>query len=57
MHELEARTTAPYIAQVRLLVGAAMVIFVFTVVVGILNGIDVIDFDRKTILTHERWGG
>jgi hypothetical protein len=56
MDEVEARTTPPYIAQVRLLVGAAMLIFVFTVVVGILNGIDAIDFDRKTILTHVHTG-
>jgi hypothetical protein len=33
-----------------------MVIFVFTVVVGILNGTDIIEFDRKTILTHVHTG-
>ena len=38
--------TAPYASEVRLMLRAALVLFVFTVVVGILNGIDLVDFDR-----------
>src|SRR5918992_1923731 len=33
-----------------------MVIFIFTVVVGIVNGTDIAEFDRKTILTHVHTG-
>lgn len=48
--------TSPYTAQIRLLLGAALALFTFTVVVGILNGTDVVDFDRKALLTHVHVG-
>lgn len=47
-------TTAP--AGVRNLLRAAMMIFVITVVIGILNGIDVWDVPRNTLLTHVHSG-
>jgi hypothetical protein len=53
---IETHRPSAYESQMRLLLGAAMVIFVFTVVVGILNGTDIIEFDRKTILTHVHTG-
>ena len=34
------------------MLGSALVLFVWTVVIGILNGVDVIDFDHKVLLTH-----
>ncbi len=48
--------TAPYGREVRLMLRAALALFVFTVLVGILNGIDLVDFDRKTLLTHVHAG-
>ena len=41
-----------YDREVRVMLGSALVLFVWTVVIGILNGVDVVDFDRKTLLTH-----
>lgn len=46
----------PFRREVALLFQAALLIFVFTVVVGILNGTDAVDFDQKTILTHVHTG-
>ena len=46
----------PYRSQIRLLLGTALVMFVFTVVIGILNGTDLVDFDRKVLLTHVHVG-
>lgn len=48
--------TSPYGRDVRLMLRAALVLFVFTVVVGILNGTDLVDFDHKTLLTHVHAG-
>ena len=48
--------THPYRAQIRLLLATALVLFVFTVVIGILNGTDIVDFDRKVLLTHVHVG-
>lgn len=39
-----------------LLLRAALAFFVFTVVVGILNGTDAIDFGHKTLMTHVHAG-
>lgn len=35
---------------------AAMLVFTYTVAIGILNGTDVVDFDRKTLLSHVHAG-
>lgn len=42
--------------QHRWLFGAAMLVFLLTIVVGILNGLDLVDFDRNTLLTHVHAG-
>jgi hypothetical protein len=42
--------------EVRLLLQVAMVVFVWTVGIGILNGTDVVDFDQKVILSHVHVG-
>jgi len=46
----------PLRGEVRLLLHVAMVVFVWTVVIGILNGADVVDFDRKVLLSHVHAG-
>jgi hypothetical protein len=56
MGATQARTTTTHVSQARMLLGAAMVVFLFTVIVGILNGTDIIEFDRRTILTHVHTG-
>lgn len=48
--------TSPHVREVRLLLRAALLLFTFTVVVGILNGIDLVEFDRKFLLTHVHAG-
>ena len=42
--------------EIRALLLAAMAIFVYTIVIGILNGTDVIDFDQRRILGHVHGG-
>jgi hypothetical protein len=43
-----------------MLLQVALLIFIFTVVIGILNGTDLVDFDgeqgRRTLLTHVHGG-
>lgn len=46
----------PLRGEVRLLLQVAMVVFVWTVVIGILNGTDVVDFDQKVVLSHVHAG-
>ena len=46
----------PLRAEVKLLLQVAMVLFVWTVVIGILNGTDLVDFDRKVLLSHVHAG-
>ena len=50
------RGTHPLRSEVRLLLQVAMVVFVWTVGIGILNGLDVVDFDRKVVLSHVHAG-
>jgi hypothetical protein len=38
--------------EIRTLLQGAMAIFVITVVIGMLNGMDLVEFDRKALLTH-----
>ena len=40
----------------KLLLQVAMVVFVWTIGIGILNGTDVVDFDRKVLLSHVHAG-
>ncbi len=47
---------SPYAASIRALYQAALLIFVVTVAIGILNGIDLVDFNRDQLLTHVHAG-
>lgn len=49
-------TTNPIAGSVKILLQAAMVIFLVTVVVGMLNGLDLVEFDRNTLMTHVHAG-
>lgn len=42
--------------EIRVLLLAAMAIFTYTIVIGILNGADIVDFDRRRILGHVHGG-
>lgn len=44
--------TIPYEPEIRLILQAAMVLFIYTVVIGILNGLDLVTFERKPLLAH-----
>jgi hypothetical protein len=46
----------PLRREIRLLLQVAMAVFVWTVGIGILNGTDVVDFNRKVILSHVHVG-
>lgn len=46
----------PLRGAVLLLLRVAMVVFVWTVVIGILNGSDLVDFDQKVVLSHVHAG-
>ncbi|MGK2928784.1 MAG: hypothetical protein ACSLFO_04320 [Acidimicrobiales bacterium] len=46
----------PLRGEVKLLLQVAMVVFVWTVGIGILNGTDIVDFDRKVVLSHVHAG-
>lgn len=46
----------PLRSEVRLLLHVAMAVFVWTVGIGILNGTDVVDFDRTVLLSHVHAG-
>lgn len=53
---METLTAQPYAREITLLFFTAMAVFVFTVVIGILNGTDVVDFDQKVLLAHVHVG-
>jgi hypothetical protein len=44
--------TPAYQAEIRLILLIAMVLFIYTVVIGILNGLDLVTFDRRPLLAH-----
>lgn len=46
----------PLRGEVKLLLQVAMVVFVWTVVIGILNGTDIVEFDRMVLLSHVHAG-
>jgi len=56
MARSESLGSHPYVSQIRFLLQAAMLIFAYTVVIGILNGTDIVDFSHKTLLTHVHTG-
>lgn len=45
-----------FATEIAVLLLTALAVFIFTVVVGILNGTDIVDFDQKVILTHVHTG-
>lgn len=47
---------SPYAPSIRAVYQAALLIFTVTVVIGILNGTDLVDFGRDAILTHVHAG-
>ncbi len=48
--------TTQFRSEIKLLLQAALLIFIFTVGIGILNGLDIIDFDRKQLMSHVHAG-
>lgn len=50
------RTGAPWATSARDLYLVAMAVFLVTIVIGILNGADAVEFDRNQILTHVHSG-
>ena len=52
----ESGQNSAFHRETRLLLQGAMFIFLLTVIVGILNGLDVIDFDHKTLMAHVHAG-
>jgi hypothetical protein len=52
----EGFAPSTYAAQIRLLYRVAMLVFLITVGIGLLNGLDVVEFDRDTLLTHVHAG-
>ena len=51
-----ARADSPWAGSARNLYGVAMAVFLVTIVIGILNGADVVEFDRNQLLTHVHSG-
>src|SRR5688572_6140867 len=56
MAHVDTLDTHPYASQIRFLLQSAMLIFAYTVVIGILNGTDLVEFGHKTLLTHVHTG-
>jgi hypothetical protein len=50
------RTAPPWVATARDLYLVAMAVFIVNIVIGILNGADVVEFDRNQLLTHVHAG-
>lgn len=50
------RSAAPWATNARDLFLVAIALFVVTIVIGILNGADAVEFDRNAILTHVHSG-
>lgn len=51
-----AGTQHPFGNEIAFIIRAAMLLFVYTVVVGILNGTDLVEFDQKPLLAHVHLG-
>lgn len=47
-----ASVQSGYEPEVRWMFGWALLLFVWTVGIGILNGLDLVEFERKVLLTH-----
>src|SRR3990172_5905910 len=55
---MRARVTQgnPLDRETALLLQGGLAIFLVTVIIGVLNGLDLVDFDRQTLLTHVHAG-
>ncbi len=53
---ISERTSTPWATSARDLYLVAMAVFLVTIVIGILNGADAVEFDRNQILTHVHSG-
>jgi len=45
-------SSTPFKAEIRLIYIAALALFIYTVAIGILNGLDLVEFERKALLAH-----
>jgi len=52
----EQSQDAPFRVEVRMLFQGALAIFLVTVLIGVLNGLDLVTFERPTLLTHAHAG-
>ena len=52
----EAPSRPVFWNEIRILLLAAMAVFIYTIVIGILNGTDAVEFDRKRVLGHVHGG-
>lgn len=43
---------SPFAAEIRFIYIAALLLFTYTVVIGILNGLDLVEFERRALLAH-----
>jgi hypothetical protein len=48
----DSSLAVPFEREIRLILSAAMVLFIYTVAVGILNGLDIVEFEHKPLLAH-----
>ncbi len=46
------RVALPFDFEIRLILQVAMTLFIYTVAIGIINGLDLVDFERKPLLAH-----
>lgn len=53
---METIQSTPFRSEIKTLFQAAAAIFLVTVIIGILNGLDLIEFDHPTLLTHAHSG-
>ncbi len=52
----ESRVAQPWASSARNLYLVAMAVFLVTIIIGILNGADAVEFDRNQLLTHVHSG-
>ncbi|MBI2940381.1 MAG: hypothetical protein HYY04_08080, partial [Chloroflexi bacterium] len=52
----DAVADIPFSQEIRTLFRTSLAVFLVTVIIGILNGLDIASFDRRTLLTHVHAG-
>lgn len=53
---MDATGAHPLDREVRTMLSVALLIFVYTIVIGILNGLDLVEFSRQQLLSHLHGG-